>query len=326
VPDRPSRLGKPRPLPYHRPGWRGFVAADVTDWSREDDAVPLCLYRSDNADPRLGLVQDDRGIDVATAGGPATLADALSMPLADLRDRLEAVRSSGGDGTPLAAVRLAAPVDRQEVWAAGVTYLRSRDARMEESTQKDVYDRVYDADRPEIFLKATPNRVSGPGEPIAIRGDSTWDVPEPELALVVNRDGETVGYTVGNDVSSRSIEGDNPLYLPQAKVYTRCAALGPVVVLAWELPDVGNLTIRLTIRRGGGIHFEGETSTSQIHRPFSDLVAFLRRHNEFPFGVVLMTGTGIIPPSEFTLEDGDEVEIAIDGIGALRNPVVRLTS
>ena len=288
--------------------------------------MPLCLYRTENAAaPRLGLVDGDRVVDVAAAGGPASLADALTMPAAELRDRLEAVRASGGEGVPLASVQLAAPIDRQEVWAAGVTYLRSRDARMEESTQKDVYDRVYEADRPELFLKATPDRVSGPGEPIAIRGDSTWDVPEPELAMVLNRDGETVGYTIGNDVSSRSIEGENPLYLPQAKVYSRCAALGPVIAPAWELTDVGGLTIRLTIRRGDAVHFAGETSTSQIHRPLSDLVGYLRRHNEFPAGVVLMTGTGIIPPSEFTLEDGDEVEIAVDGIGTLRNPVIRLT-
>jgi 2-dehydro-3-deoxy-D-arabinonate dehydratase len=219
---------------------------------------------------------------------------------------------------------MAAPIDRQEVWAAGVTYRRSRDARMEESSQKDVYDRVYEADRPELFLKATPGRVSGPDEAIAVRGDSTWDVPEPELALVLNRGGETVGYTIGNDVSSRSIEGENPLYLPQAKVYAACAALGPAITLAWEIADPSNLPIRLTIQRDGGIHFEGETSTDQMHRRFADLVGYLRRYNEFPAGVVLMTGTGIIPPAEFTLEDGDEVEIAIEGIGVLRNPVVRL--
>jgi 2-dehydro-3-deoxy-D-arabinonate dehydratase len=227
---------------------------------------------------------------------------------------------------PLGAVEFAAPIDRQEVWAAGVTYLRSRDARMEESTQRDVYDRVYDAARPEIFLKATPNRVVGPGEAVAIRSDSTWDVPEPELALVLNRDGETVGYTIGNDVSSRSIEGENPLYLPQAKVYSACAALGPVVALAWEFDIAADHAIRLVIRRGGAVLFDGDSATSQIHRPFAELVTYLRRHNEFPAGVVLMTGTGIIPPSEFTLEDGDEVEITIDGIGTLRNPVKRLTA
>lgn len=289
--------------------------------------MPLCLYRSAyGGGPRLGLIADDRVIGVAAAGGPHTLADALAMPLADLRAHLDGVMANAGEGEPLGSVQLAAPVDRQEVWAAGVTYLRSRDARMEESTEEDVYERVYEAARPELFLKATPNRVAGPGEPIAIRGDSTWDVPEPELALVLNRDGETAGYTVGNDVSSRSIEGENPLYLPQAKVYAKCAAVGPVVALAWELTDPNDLTIRLVIRRDGADFFAGTTSTSQIHRPLHELVGYVRRHNEFPHGVVLMTGTGIIPPSEFTLEHGDEVEIAIDGIGSLVNPVIRLAA
>ncbi len=287
--------------------------------------MPLCLYRAaDGETPRLGLFVGDRVVDVAAAGGPQDLAEALGMPLGDLRSRLEAVRAGGGDGVPVSDVQMAAPIDRQEVWAAGVTYLRSRDARMEESSQKDVYDRVYEADRPELFLKATPERVSGPDEAIAVRGDSTWDVPEPELALVLNRVGETVGYTIGNDVSSRSIEGENPLYLPQAKVYAACAALGPAIALAWEIADPSDLPIRLTIRREGEIRFEGKTSTDQMHRSFADLVGYLRRYNAFPAGVVLMTGTGIIPPAEFTLEDGDEVEIAIGGIGALRNRVVRL--
>jgi len=287
--------------------------------------VPLCLYRSaDGEEPRLGYVEGENVIDVGAAGGPGSLAEALQMSLAELRDRIEAVRRSGATGVPLSSVTLAAPIDQQEIWAAGVTYLRSRDARMEESREKTVYDRVYEADRPELFLKATPNRVSGPGEPVAVRGDSTWDVPEPELALVINSSGEIVGYTVGNDVSSRSIEGENPLYLPQAKVYMCAAAVGPVIALAWEVPDARNLTIRLIIRRGGEVQFEGETSTAQMHRTFEDLVGYLRRYNEFPAGVILMTGTGIVPPSEFTLEDGDEVEIIIDGIGSLRNPVIRL--
>lgn len=292
----------------------------------EDDDVPLCLYETtDAAAPRLGLIDGDRVIGVAAAGGPATLADALTMSAADLQARLGVVRSGAGEGIPLSAVTLRAPIDRQEVWAAGVTYLRSRDARMEESTSaKSAYDLVYEADRPEIFFKATPSRVSGPGEEIAIRGDSTWDVPEPELALVINRDGEIVGYTIGNDVSSRSIEGENPLYLPQAKFYSKCAGLGPVIALAWEIGEIKDRTIRLIIRRGGEVLFDGDTSTSQIHRTFEDLVGYLRRYNEFPAGVMLMTGTGIIPPSEFTLEAGDDVEIAINGIGSLRNPVVRL--
>jgi 2-dehydro-3-deoxy-D-arabinonate dehydratase len=249
----------------------------------------------------------------------------LQMPVAELRAALRAAEEAAHVDVPLDSVSLRAPIDRQEVWAAGVTYLRSRDARMEESSQRDVYDRVYDADRPELFLKATPNRVSGPGEPIAIRGDSGWDVPEPELAILLNAHGELVGYTIGNDVSSRSIEGENPLYLPQAKVYSRCAALGPTVVTVDELPDVSNLEIELTIRRGGTELFRDSTATSQLHRTLSDLIAYLLRHNNYPAGVFLMTGTGIVPPSEFTLQDGDEVTIRIDAIGSLVNPVVRLS-
>ena len=167
--------------------------------------------------------------------------------------------------------------------------------------------------------------MSGSGEAVAIRGDSTWDVPEPELVLVLNVRGEIVGYTVGNDVSSRSIEGENPLYLPQAKVYAQCAGLGPWITLASEVANPNALPIRLVIERGGATHFEGETSTAQIHRTFDDLTSYLFRHNRFPEGVFLMTGTGIIPPAEFTLEDGDVVKITIEGVGTLHNPVIRLT-
>ena len=276
-------------------------------------------------EPRFGFLAGERVVDLARSGGPDSLTAALQMPAAELRAALRAVVDAPLDDMPLAAVTLKAPIDRQEVWAAGVTYLRSRDARMEESSQRDVYDRVYDADRPELFLKATPNRISGPGEAIGIRGDSGWDVPEPELVILVNAHGELVGYTIGNDVSSRSIEGENPLYLPQAKVYSRCAALGPAVVTVDELPDVSNLEIQLTIRRDGQQLFQDSTATSQLHRSLSDLMKYLQRDNEFPAGVFLMTGTGIVPPSEFTLQDGDEVTIRIEGIGSLVNPVVRLS-
>jgi 2-dehydro-3-deoxy-D-arabinonate dehydratase len=288
--------------------------------------VPLCLYlTSESRSPRLGLIDGDRVIDATSAGGPQTLADALTLSAGELRRQLDAVKSKAGEGLPLASVTLVAPIDRQEVWAAGVTYLRSRDARMEESiSAKSAYDLVYEADRPEIFFKATPDRVTGPGQQIAIRGDSTWDVPEPELALAINRDGEVVGFTIGNDMSSRSIEGENPLYLPQAKLYSKCAGLGPSIALAWEIGDIRDRAIRLVIRRGGAVLFDGSTSTSQIHRTFADLVTYLRRDNEFPYGVFLMTGTGIVPPTELTLEEGDDVEIAIDGIGSLRQPVIRL--
>jgi 2-dehydro-3-deoxy-D-arabinonate dehydratase len=285
--------------------------------------VPLCLYRTDaNAVPLRGLFVWDRVLGVAAAGGPASLAEAMVLPGAELRARLEAVAASG-DGPAVSDVSFAAPIDRQDVWASGVTYLRSRDARMEESTQKSVYDLVYDAERPELFMKGTARRGAGPGEPVAVRRDSSWDVPEPELVLAINPAGEIIGYTVGNDVSSRSIEGENPLYLPQAKVYDRCAALGPVIALAWEVPHPRALPIALTIYRDGMVAFSGQTSTDQIHRTFEELVEFLLRDNSFPDGVFLMTGTGVVPPSEFTLEHNDEVEIAIEGIGVLRNPVVR---
>jgi 2-dehydro-3-deoxy-D-arabinonate dehydratase len=288
--------------------------------------VGLAYFTVDGAnEPRFGLLAGERVVDLARSGGPDSLTAALQMPAAELQAALRAVVAGPHDDMPMTAVTLKAPIDRQEVWAAGVTYVRSRDARMEESSQRDVYDRVYDADRPELFLKATPNRVSGPSEAIAIRGDSGWDVPEPELAILVNAHGELVGYTIGNDVSSRSIEGENPLYLPQAKVYSRCAALGPAVVTVDELPDVSNLEIQLTIRRDGAQLFQESTATSQLHRSLSDLMEYLLRDNEFPAGVFLMTGTGIVPPSEFTLQDGDEVTIRIEGIGSLVNPVIRLS-
>jgi 2-dehydro-3-deoxy-D-arabinonate dehydratase len=289
--------------------------------------VPLCRYVvRGEGEPRFGLIAGETIVDLNAAGGPATLAEALQLPAPEL---LTAVQSAAAYATvhvALAEAAIVAPIDRQEVWAAGVTYLRSRDARMEESTQRDIYDRVYDADRPEIFLKATPNRVAGPGEHIAIRGDSGWDVPEPELTVVLNALGERIGYTIGNDVSSRSIEGENPLYLPQAKVFARCAALGPVIVTTDELPDVADREIHLTIRRAGAELFADKTSTSRMHRTLADLSTYLFRCNEFPAGVFLMTGTGIVPPSEFTLQDGDQVTIAIDGIGSLVNPVVRLNA
>lgn len=287
--------------------------------------MPLCRFRTSESDlPRLGLIAGDRVLDVAAGGGPITLSEALSGSVADLRSQLDGVAETGGEGLALAEVTLLAPIDEQEVWAAGVTYSRSRDARMEESQEATVYDRVYDAERPEVFFKATASRVVDPGQAVAIRGDSTWDVPEPELALVLTSSGEIAGYTAGNDVSSRSIEGENPLYLPQAKVYSRCAALGPVVALPWELTNPNDVAINLKITRAGATAFEGATNTSQLHRTFADLIAYLFRDNDFPHGAILMTGTGIIPPSEFTLEDGDTVDIAVAGVGVLSNPVIRL--
>jgi 2-dehydro-3-deoxy-D-arabinonate dehydratase len=288
--------------------------------------VSLCYFvPGGSSEPRFGWTDGTEVVDLASAGGPPSLTAALQMPVGDLLAALGRAKDAANPRVNLEANALRAPIDEQEVWAAGVTYLRSRDARMEESAQKDVYDRVYDADRPELFLKATPHRVSGPGEPIAIRADSGWDVPEPELALLMNSRGEVVGYTIGNDVSSRSIEGENPLYLPQAKVFSRCAALGPVVKTVDEVDDPSDLAIDLTIRRNGEVLFQDATSTGRMHRTFDDLRDYLFRANEFPAGVFLMTGTGIVPPLEFTLQDGDDVSIDIAGIGSLVNPVTRLS-
>src|SRR5215203_4446491 len=215
------------------------------------------------------------------------------------------------------------PIVSQEVWAAGVTYYRSRTARIEESQDAgggDFYDRVYTAERPELFFKATPHRVAGPHQAVRIRRDSRWNVPEPELALVVTRHGRVVGYTVGNDMSSRDIEGENPLYLPQAKVYDRCCALGPCVLVAEEMLSPST-EIKMEIVRGGEKVFEGATTLAQLRRTPESLVEFLFRDNSFPEGCFLLTGTGIVPPDEFTLQSRDEIRITIEHIGTLINTV-----
>lgn len=221
-------------------------------------------------------------------------------------------------------VTFLAPIDNQEVWAAGVTYKRSQVARMEESESgASHYDKVYTADRPELFLKATPGRVSGPGEPVRVRYDSGWSVPEPEFTIVAAPDGRIVGYTVGNDMSARDIEGENPLYLPQAKVYNQCCGLGPCVLLASDDWDQNSTTIDLQIHRAGELAFQGDTSLEQLNRTLPDLAGWLFKENDLPNGAFLLTGTGIVPPDEFTLEDGDSVSITIAGIGTLTNPVVK---
>ena len=223
---------------------------------------------------------------------------------------------------PLTEVRLLAPVESQEVWAAGVTYLRSKTARMEESDfSATAYDRVYSADRPEIFFKSLGEKVVGPGQGIGIRSDARWNVPEPELALVLNSRGELVGYTAGNDMSSRDIEGENLLYLPQAKVYRASCALGPFVRVGVSEAEARTWSIRVSIVRDGATVFHGETSVGQIKRTFDELAAWLGRSQQFPKGVVLLTGTGVVPPNEFTLAPGDVVQIDISGVGTLTNPV-----
>jgi 2-dehydro-3-deoxy-D-arabinonate dehydratase len=218
---------------------------------------------------------------------------------------------------------LMAPFDPPEVWCAGVTYERSRDARVEESVVKDAYTLVYDAPRPELFMKdAGMRRTVGPGRPIGIRGDSTWNVPEPEIGVVIGRSGRIAGLTIGNDVSSRDIEGANPLYLPQAKIYAGACAIGPAVLVSDDLDRAFGLTLRVT-DEWGRIVFEGETSTARMRRSFADLVEWLLRDNPVPPGSVLLTGTGLVPPDDFTLQPGHFVEIHVPEIGTLVNPVVR---
>jgi 2-dehydro-3-deoxy-D-arabinonate dehydratase len=248
-----------------------------------------------------------------------TLAELLHLSAAELRGVLEAGLKPSGRHAEM----ILAPIDGQtEVWAAGVTYRRSEEARVEESGTPDIYTKVYSAERPELFFKATPRRVAGPEESVVVRADSTWDVPEPELAVVVNVRAEIVGYTIGNDVSSRSIEGDNPLYLPQAKVYARSCALGPGITPAWEIENPYALGMSMRILRAGKVHWSGEASTSDLKRRLEDLVEYLFREDDFPDGVILSTGTALVPESPFTLQHGDVVEIEIDQLGLLRNPVM----
>lgn len=219
--------------------------------------------------------------------------------------------------------QLMAPIGQQEVWASGVTYLRSRDARMEESKKAgggNFYDRVYDADRPELFFKSTAQRVVGPGEAVRIRKDSTWNVPEPELTLFATSSGKIVGYTCGNDMSSRSIEGENPLYLPQAKTYDGSAALGPCLYIP-KKPINPDAQIRLEIQRRKETAYDGQISINQMKRKHTELIGYLFRELAFPNGCYLMTGTGLVPPDDFTLEKGDVVRITIAEIGTLENPV-----
>lgn len=245
-----------------------------------------------------------------------SVAALLRMSVADLRELVAAPGDAVDDA------RLLAPVDGgTEVWAAGVTYLRSREARMEESSEADIYGRVYDAARPELFFKSAAWRVVVDGEPVAIRADSGLDVPEPELALVVNRFGEIAGYLVCNDMSSRSIEGENPLYLPQAKVYAGACALSAGIRPAWEL-DGADLAVTVRVTRDGVAVWSGATSTARLKRPFAELVDYLFRADNFPDGAVLSTGTGLAPAMDFTLRPADVVTITVDGVGELTNPVV----
>ncbi len=256
--------------------------------------------------------------------GAVRLGDILHVPNPLSAARAEWDRAGAASELAVAAVQLVAPIDHQEVWGAGVTYERSKVAREEESERAATfYDQVYRADRPELFFKATPSRVVGPDQPIRVRQDTRWCVPEPELALVLSPQLRIVGYTVGNDVSARDIEGVNPLYLPQAKTFDACCALGPAITLVDAMPPLAEVTIRLEIDRDGKPLLQESTPLSRLTRTFEDLIAWLGRDNVFIDGAFLLTGTGIVPPDDFSLRPGDEVRITINGIGTLSNPVVQ---
>ena len=293
--------------------------------------MPLCCFHLPDQGPRLGQLVAGVVYDLTASGLPhfatltallqasTTTAIGLLLPGGGLSD-LPGYAYAELDRPPAPGVpHLLPPVDRQEVWAAGVTYAWSREARVREAQSKEIYVRVYEAERPELFFKSTGEKVVGPNDWIGLRGDSHWNVPEPELALVLNPRRQIVGYTAGNDVSSRDIEGENPLYLPQAKIYRHACALGPVITLADESVDGQNLVVRMTIRRDGASVFQGQTSTAKMHRSLTELVGYLARYRDFSHGAVLLTGTGIVPDDDFTLRDGDEVSIDIEGIGTLHN-------
>jgi 2-dehydro-3-deoxy-D-arabinonate dehydratase len=286
----------------------------------------LVRYAGPDGAVRVGVLRDGA---VRPLPGIGSMAELLALDLDPARGLVEgvvegAVEGRAADpGLPVAGVRLLAPVDgRTEVWASGVTYERSMDARVEESRTEDIYSRVYAADRPELFFKSVAWRVVTDGEPIAVRADCSVTVPEPELAVVVTAAGEVLGYLVCDDVSSRDIEGENPLYLPQAKVYAGSCALSPGIRPAWELADPAALDIALTVRRDGAVAFEGTTSTARMRRTVPDLVEHLLRAQDFPDGAVLSTGTGIVPDLDFTLEPGDVLDVTVAEVGALSNPVV----
>jgi 2-dehydro-3-deoxy-D-arabinonate dehydratase len=286
--------------------------------------VRLIRFLAEDGAEKAGVLDDTTLGDPDAVATPLAAAPALADLLAQPMSRIREICADLG-AAPERPVALLAPVDgRTEVWAAGVTYERSRTARMAESEHSaDIYDRVYDARRPELFFKSAAWRVSGPGAPVAVRADSAVNVPEPELAVVLNHAAEVIGYTICNDMSSRSIEGENALYLPQAKIYLGGCAVGPWIRPAWEVPDPYALTIGLTIMRDGTVAWQGTSSTSGLRRRIDELAGYLFAEDEFPAGVVLSTGTSLVPDLPFTLEPEDEIHITISDIGELVNPVVR---
>jgi 2-dehydro-3-deoxy-D-arabinonate dehydratase len=288
--------------------------------------MKLAKIRLADGSRHLAAVEENdsrlRLLDLKQVEKVKSLADILLSP--DPRGLARFLIDPKSEPIDLEKVTLLAPIDNQEVWAAGVTYKRSQVARMDESKSGAVhYDKVYTADRPELFFKATASRVSGPGEPVRVRFDSRWTVPEPEWTLIVSDKAKLVGFTLGNDMSARDIEGENPLYLPQAKLYKQCCALGPWVLIPETPLERDKTQIGVSILRKGKSVFQGSTDLGEMVRSFDDLIGWLARENEFPNGTFLLTGTGIVPPDDFGLEHGDIVSIESPPIGTLTNPVIK---
>jgi 2-dehydro-3-deoxy-D-arabinonate dehydratase len=285
-------------------------------------AMKLCRFSHGDSRPRVGLLaKNSREVIDLSSNGVSALDQLFEDE--DLVPRLTKYLAASLPRVPVADVTLLAPVDEQEIWAVGVTYLRSKAARMEESDfSATAYDRVYDAPRPELFFKSQPQKVVGPTGPVGIRRDAKWNVPEPELTLVLNSHGTLVGFTIGNDMSSRDIEGENLLYLPQAKVYDRACALGPWVVVGATEGNARSWPIHIRIHRGRREVFAGSTEVGRIKRSFSELRNYLFRSQTFPRGAMLLTGTGVVPDDTFTLRRGDKITITIPAIGTLVNRVV----
>lgn len=286
--------------------------------------MKIIRFKQKNEKPQLAVVLEDEKVYPLQDGSfQMVMEKAAEENMTCSEYVMETIRGVAPIDQQLSQLALLAPLIPEETWAAGVTYLKSKEARNREAKiEKDsYYDKVYDAKRPEIFLKSTARRIVGPDEPVGIRTDSNWQIPEPELALVIREDGEIVGYTIGNDMSSRDIEGENPLYLPQAKMWKNSCSIGPAILLADTIDDPYDLNIECRIKRDGKWVFKGSANTSMLKRRYEELVDFLIHDNDIVSGTTLLTGTCIVPDDSFTLEEGDEIEIEIDQIGILRNPV-----
>ena len=283
----------------------------------------LCRYQYQSNDTRIGLVTDENSIVDLTASGIHRMDTLLESD--DIKERISKLSDNNLTKIELKDAKLLVPLEQQEVWAAGVTYSRSKKARKIESNFSAVaYERVYSADRPQIFFKSIPEKVVATDEPIGIRSDSKWNVPEPELVLVMNSSGKIVGYTIGNDMSSRDIEGENLLYQPQAKIYNRSCSIGPWIIIGVNEEEARQWIISIKIKRNDKLIYQDEISVSQIKRSFTELVEYLFRSQAFHQGVVLLTGTGVVPDDNFSLQPRDKITINITGIGTLENQVVQV--